>query len=142
MLRFLTRRFGGSKDPHQTVSRRDPDRIRRLRGDGDFSVKAAGTSHYQEALKEIQDGFRKNQNPDFLIEAVPQPDNPHDPSALQLLRDGSLLGDMPAEMTFEIHDALGRVGQDGQRCKVLARLVGHRETSLGLRLNMQQQARF
>lgn len=141
MLGFLNRLCGGGKDQHQTVSRRDPDRIRRLRGDGDFSVKAAGTSHYQEALKEIQDGFRKNQNPDCLIEVVPQPDNPQDLSARQLLRDGSLLGYIPAEMTFEMHDPLGRVGQDGQRCKVLASLVDHLETSLGLRLNMQQPAR-
>lgn len=143
MFGFLGRLLGrGGANKQQSVTRRDPDRIRRLRGDGDFSVKAAGTSHYQEALQRVQDGFRKHQNPDFLIEVVPQPDNPHDSSALQLIRDVSLLGYIPAEITSEIHAALKRVGQDGQTCKVLGRLVGHREKSLGVRLNMERPARF
>jgi len=142
MFGFLSKLFGGASNQPPAPKRKDPDRARRLRGDGEFSVKAAGTSHYQEALRTIKDGFRKNQNPDFLIEVVPQPDNPHDPSALQLMRDGSLLGYIPAEITSEIDDALKRVGQDGQTCKVLARLVGRREKSLGLRLNMERPARF
>ena len=142
MFGFLRKLFGGSTNHQPTPNRRDPDRIQRLRGDGDFTVKAAGTSNYQDALQEIQDGFRKNQNPDFLIEVVPQPDNPHDSSALKLMRDGSLLGYIPADVTSEIHGALRRAGQDGQTCKVLARLVGHREKSPGLRLNMQRPARF
>jgi hypothetical protein len=142
MFGFLSKLFGSASNQPPVTKRKDPNRVRRLRGDGEFSVKAAGTSHYQEALLAIKDGFRKNQYPDFLIEVVPQPDNPHDPSALQLMRDGSLLGYIPAEITSEIHEALKRVGQDGQACKVLARLVGHREKSLGLRLNMERPARF
>jgi len=142
MFSFLSKLFGGSAKQERPVKRRDPDRVRRLRGDGDFSVKAAGTSHYQKALLKVQDGFKKHHNPDFLVDVVPEPENPHDPMALQLLLDGALLGYIPAELTSEIHDALKRVGQEGQRCKVLARLVGHREKSLGLRLNMQRPARF
>lgn len=142
MSGFSRRLFGRGAKQKPTTKSRDPGRVRRLRGDGEFSVKAAGSSHYQDALHQIKDGFRKNQNPDFLVEVVPEPSNPHDNMALQLRSEGSALGYIPASLTSEIHSALQRVGQDGQRCKVLARLVGHQEKTLGLRLNIERPARF
>lgn len=142
MFGLLKRLFSGGGAAETGPNKRDPNRIRRLRGDGEFSVKAAGTSHYQAELAAVKGGFRKHSNPDFLLDVVPEPTNPHDANALRLEHNGTLVGYIPAFMASEVHDALSRVGQDGQRCRVLARIVGHDKVSLGLRLNMQRPARF
>ena len=142
MLGFLKRFFGASAKPQKAVNARDPNRIRRLRGDGEFSEKAAGTSHYQDALAEIKAGFRKNSNPDIFFDVVPEPTNQHDKNALQLQHEGKLVGYIPAFMTAEVHDALQRVDQVGQKCRVKGRIVGHESKGLGVRLNIRRPAGF
>lgn len=142
MLGFLKGLFGAGAKPKKVVNARDPNRIRRLRGDGEFSEKAAGTSHYQEALVEIKAGFRKHSNPDIFFDVVPEPTNQHDPDALQLQHEGKVIGYIPASMTSEVHDALRRVDQTGQKCRVKGRIVGHEAKGFGVRLNIRRPAGF
>lgn len=142
MLGFLKRFFGAGTKPKEAVNPRDPNRIRRLRGDGEFSQKAAGTSHYQEALVEIKAGFRTHSNPDIFFDVVPEPSNEHDPDALQLQHKGRVIGYIPRFMTSEVHDALQRVDQAGQQCRVKGRIVGQEAKGLGVRLNIRRPAGF
>lgn len=142
MLGFIKGLFGAGAKPQEGVKARDPNRIRRLRGDGEFSEKAAGTSHYQEALIEIKAGFRKHTNPDIFFDVVPEPTNQHDKEALQLQHEGKLVGYIPAFMTSEVHDALQRLDQAGQQCRVKGRIVGHETKGLGVRLNIRRPAGF
>src|SRR6056297_363168 len=132
MIGILRRLFGRTTKHAHTPKKRNPNRIRRLRGDGEFSVKAAGTSHFQTEILGVKDGFRKHSNPDFMLDVVPEPSNEHDPTALQLQHEGRAVGYIPAALTSEIHNALSRVGQEGEKCRVLSRIVGHDKASLGL----------
>lgn len=140
MFGILRKIFGGK--PAEKVTQRkapDPDRIRRLSGDGDFSVKVAGTSNYQDAIKRTERALGANHSGDFLVSLVPDPENKFDANAIKVAHKSNVLGFIPGNQTGGIHEALSEA--DVSECKVMARIVGHGKETLGLRLNIAQPPR-
>ena len=66
--------------------------------EGDELVRVVGTSHYQDALLELS-GRRGDEELrlDKVAVLVPEPDNPHDPSAIAVHIDGRLVGYLSRE---------------------------------------------
>jgi hypothetical protein len=62
--------------------------------EGDDLVRVVGTSHYQDALLDLTGGRAGDEEIRVHKVAlfVPEPDNPHDPSAIAIQIDGRLVG--------------------------------------------------
>jgi hypothetical protein len=61
--------------------------------EGDELVRVVGTSHYQEALLELSGRTADDEvRVQKIALFVPEPDNPHDPSAVAVTIDGCLVG--------------------------------------------------
>lgn len=72
-----------------------------------FVVRLAGASFYQPAIKHIE--------VDQACELVPEPDNPHDPSAIAVFCGGNQIGYIPKEDAQAYLDCLA-AGCDLQAC--------------------------
>ena len=129
---------GGATKKPDTRKPANPDRIRRLKGDGDFNLKVSGTSNYQGEIKAAEKSLGSNHSGDFLVSLVPDPENQFDANAIRVLHKGKTLGFVPKDQTDGIHLALARADLVGAECKALARVVGHGKGTLGLRLNVAQ----
>lgn len=131
--------FGGNdvKEP-DTRKPPNPDRVRRLKGDGDFNLKVAGTSNYQDAIKAAEKSLGSDHSGDFLVSLIPDPKNQYDDKAIKVVHKRKTLGFIPKDETDGIHAALAKAGLAGTECKALARIVGHGKETLGLRLNVAQ----
>lgn len=138
----ILRKILGGKAAEKVTPRKapDPDRIRRLSGDGDFSVKVAGTSNYQDAITRTKRALGTNHSGDFLVSLVPDPENKYDANAIKVVHKSNVLGFIPGNQTGGIHEALSEA--DASECKVMARIVGHGKATLGLRLNIAQPPRI
>jgi len=141
MFGILKKIFSGKAEEKATPRKApNPERIRRLSGDGDFSVKVAGTSNYQEAISRSEKSLGSDHSGDFLVSLVPDPENKYDANAIKVVHKSNVLGFIPGNQTAGIHAALSEA--DVSECKVMARIVGHNNATLGLRLNIAQPPRI
>lgn len=142
MFGFLKAFFGGQQSQAKPIRKpSNPDRTRRLSGDGDFDVKVVGTSKNQGAIKRTDKSLGSDHSGDFLVSLVPEPSNPYDSNAIKVNHKGNLLGYIPADVAPEILQALSVAGISGGECKAMARIVGHGKETLGLRLNIARPAK-
>ncbi len=139
MFGFLKALVGGGAAEEREIRKPpNPDRVRRLKGDGDFNLKVAGTSNYQDAVKTTEKSFGSDHSGNFLVSLIPDPKNQYDPNAIRVVHKGKTLGFIPKDQTGGIHAALAKAGLSGSECKALARIVGHSQETLGLRLNVSE----
>ncbi|MDG1117226.1 MAG: HIRAN domain-containing protein [Flavimaricola sp.] len=142
MFGFLKTLFGGQQTQAKPIRKpSNPDRTRRLSGDGKFDVKVAGTSKNQGEIKQTDKSLGSNHSGDFLVNLAPEPSNPYDANAITVKHKGNLLGYIPADLASEVHEALSDAGISGGECKAMARIVGHGKETLGIRLNIARPAK-
>lgn len=97
----------------------------RARGDGRFGQEVAGESSYQPALA----AYVRRRDPGGVrieVDAVlaPEPDNPHDGSAVAVRLGGQLAGYLPAEDAELWVGMLEQRGLRGQSARVRGVIVG------------------
>jgi DNA-directed RNA polymerase subunit RPC12/RpoP len=114
-----------------------------IEGDGiSFAYEVAGTSHYQEALRQIVGGRRDASIYCRVIAMLsPESDNPHDPRAIAVRIEGEKIGYIKATDTDRFHESFENFGASGDlQCK--AKIVGGWEHgggdvgSFGVRLDI------
>ncbi len=88
-----------------------PDRYPRHEGEGTFDFDVVGESGYQDALSEICGGkTREGHNLECVAYLVPEPDNPHDESAIAVYIDNLKVGYLPRVVTKRVAEILaGRI---------------------------------
>jgi hypothetical protein len=97
----------------------------RLRGDGSFPVKVAGTSHHQKQLRELVP------TPQFydldqrsIATLSSEPGNKHDPNAVSVLIKGLHIGYLPRELAKDFGNFVRSAGFDEIECECDAMFVG------------------
>lgn len=92
-------------------------------GDGEFGIKAVGTSKYQDELETIA-GDRTEEGADHLCGALllPEPTNSHDPDAIAVVISGYVVGYIQSNAAPVLGSALKRGGYDVAGCA--AKIVG------------------
>ena len=77
-----------------------------LSGDG-WPFHVSGTSHRQDALAKVGSGKR-------LFRLIRQPDNPHDPYAVQVVCEGVHIGFVSAKNSRSYSDAIAKIEANGR----------------------------
>lgn len=109
----------------------------RLVAAGQFDQVVAGTSQYQAELARLEAAMPNGKRRKFRVVLTPDPGNAHDPRAVAVRHDGTLIGYLPREDAMIWHDDLADLGATGQSASTWAVLVGgHDGTSLGVRLDL------
>jgi hypothetical protein len=107
------------------------------------SVRAVGVSQYQDALRHIAGLDEADERPlwEGLARLVPEPTNPHDPNAIQVIIEGQLVGYLDRETAARLQPVLQTiVHTDQARVAVPCRITGGfrlrdgSRSHLGLRL--------
>lgn len=107
--------------------------------EGDETVRVVGTSHYQDALRELaaragDDEVRR----EVIAEFVREPENPHDPDAIAVHVDGRLVGYLSRAENARWRDVLKpRVGAEA----LIAGKAGTAVLGVFLRLPTPTEAR-
>jgi F420-dependent methylenetetrahydromethanopterin dehydrogenase len=137
MIRFLVALFGlGGTPAKKPRSTPNPDRVRRLKGDKSFEIKVAGTSKFQREIEKVDKGIRNNATGDFLVMLCPEPENPHDASAVRVLKNDACLGYIPRDLAPQILQAMKDAGLVPLHGQAMAAIVGHGQGTLGVRLDI------
>ena len=90
-------------------------------------VRAVGTSQYQDALRQIAGLDATDQRPvwEGLAILVPEPTNPHDPNAIQVVVEQHLVGYLDRETAARLRPALAAIlERDRARVAVPCRITG------------------
>ena len=107
------------------------------------SVRAVGTSQYQDALRQIAGLDEADERPlwEGLASLVPEPTNPHDPNAIQVVIEARLVGYLDRETAARLRPVLETIAHaDRARVAVPCRVTGGfrlrdgSRSHLGLRL--------
>ena len=86
-------------------------------------VNVAGESHYQDALREIAGGAEEVR---LEREAVllPEPDNPYDPKAVQVLIEDRLVGYLPRAAAAAYRAQVAEIAGRGREPRCEAMVAG------------------
>src|SRR3954453_17432574 len=114
----------------------------KIEGDGQFGFQVVGESHYQQELERLAGG-KSEESCERYCDAwlVPEPDNPHDPSAVCVQIQGVKVGYLASQLAGKYRDHLAP-GKGNGRAKCAAVIVcgwcreGGDEGSFGVKLDM------
>jgi hypothetical protein len=129
--------------PQQTPSVGDALKRQRVFFSRTAHVRAVGVSQYQEALRDIAGLDEADERPlwEGLALLVPEPTNPHDANAIQVIIETRLVGYLDRETAARLRPVLEAIAQtDHARVAVPCRITGGfrmrdgSRSHLGLRL--------
>ena len=144
---WLSRLLGGGGEPQAPAMRA---RSRIVWRDGSYPTRAVGESFYQPALEMLCGGRHSRNGFEVTCEAhlVPEPTNPHDANAVQVLIRGSLVGHLSRDDAMRFHAEMALASRPGEGARCAAMINGgwrtnqHDEGSFGVRLGVPGRGRF
>lgn len=96
-----------------------------LEGDGDFSFPVSGESYRQGSLSDIVGGSSwEGAAHECIAVLMPQPNNPHDGSAVAVGIDGRHVGYIPSGLNEQYLALLAAAGCAGEAVGCKAKIVG------------------
>lgn len=117
-----------------------------MKGNGTFSFDIVGESNYQVALEKIS-GRKTAEGKSFkcLAEVMHEPENPHDPNAVVVKIDGSVVGYFSKPDAKDYFTQIGESGKVNVRSPVTAMIVGgsktkSREGHYGVKLDVTRHS--
>ena len=90
-------------------------------------VRAVGVSQYQDAIRAIAGLDEADERPlwEGLAVLVPEPTNPHDPNAIQVMVENRLVGYLDRETAARLRPVLEAIAEvDRARVAVVCRVTG------------------
>lgn len=116
---------------------------------GSYPGEAVGESNYQEALGRICGGHNRGGHGFVcLAELRPEPDNPYDENAVQVVIEKSLVGYLSRANAVRFHHEMATAGFAGSGAICGAKIDGgwrtnqHDEGSFGVKLALPGRGRF
>ena len=108
-------------------------------------VRVVGASQYQDAIRQIAGLEDADERPvwEGLAVLAPEPSNPHDPNAVQVLVDGQVVGYLDRETAARLRPVLDRIAaRDEARVAVPCRVTGGFRLPDGSRAHVGLQLLF
>jgi hypothetical protein len=124
---------------------RAPSKRQRLFFSRTARVRVAGASQYQDAICQIAGLDDAHQRPlwEGLAVLVPEPTNPHDPNAVQVLIETRLVGYLDRETAARVQPILKAIAEhDRARVAVPCRVTGGFRLPDGTRAHVGVQLLF
>lgn len=142
-MRFLKALFGCKSSQNKSSKASIQSSARVITGLKSFPLDVVGESHYQDALRQIAGGYRRDSQTLAVTAAIAlDPDNQFDPHAVRVEIDGQTVGFIPAKQAHRVGGFMRDQGVDS--AGVEAQVRGGWRTNqydqghFGVRLKMPQ----